>query len=107
MFSYDLPVDRQHVDSVKTAMTMPSGKLSNAMGLHDFALQWPADTVLRLKTGNGTVNGERASWLVGALETGGRQYVFASRARSATRTLDTTAGADLALRVLNSITPGR
>jgi beta-lactamase class D len=105
MFSYDLPVERRHIDTVKAALTMPRGKLSNAAGVRDFGLQWPADTIVRVKTGNGTVNGERVSWLVGALETGGRQYVFASRARSATRALDTTAGADLALRVLNTITP--
>ena len=105
MFSYDLPVDRRHIDTVKIALTMPRGKLSTAVAVHDFALQWPADTVVRVKTGNGTVSGEGVSWLVGELETSGRQYVFASRARSATRTLDTTAGADLALRVLNTIDP--
>jgi bla regulator protein BlaR1 len=105
MFTYDLPVDRGHIDTVKTVLTMPHGKFSNAAGVHDFALQWPTDTIVRVKTGNGTVNGEHVSWLVGALETGGRQYVFASRARSATRTLGTTAGADLALRVLNTIEP--
>jgi len=41
----------------------------------------PRQTIVRVKSGNGTVNGEQVSWLVGALETGGRQYVFASRAR--------------------------
>src|SRR5262245_9032361 len=103
MFSGDLPVERRHLDTVKAALVMPRGKLSNASGVHDFALTWPADTVVRVKTGNGTVNGERASWLVGALETGGRQYVFASRVRAgAAAGLVTTAGADLALRVLNS-----
>jgi 2-keto-3-deoxy-L-rhamnonate aldolase RhmA len=51
------------------------------------------------------VKGEQVSWLVGALETGGRQYVFASRARGAAGTLGTTSGADLALRVLNTLDP--
>ena len=105
MFSYDLPVDRAHIDTVKAALAMPRGKIVNAAGVHDFALRWPADTIARVKTGNGTVDGERVSWLVGGLETGGRQYVFASRARSATPTLATTAGADLALRMLNAIGP--
>src|SRR6185436_17265345 len=82
MFSYELPVERRHIDTVKTALAMPRGKIVNASGVHDFPLRWPADTVVRAKTGNGTVNGERVSWLVGSLETGGRQYVFASRARS-------------------------
>jgi beta-lactamase class D len=105
MFSYELPVDRVHVDTVKAALTMPRGKVVNAAGVHDFALRWPADTIVRVKTGNGTVSGERVSWLVGELETAGRQYVFASRARSATAAMGTTAGADLALRVLNTIAP--
>jgi beta-lactamase class D len=103
MFSYDLPVDRAHVDAVKADLTMPRGQFVNASGIHPFALHWPADTVVRVKSGNGTVKGERVSWLVGELETGGRQYVFASRARSAIRALETTSGADLALRVLNTI----
>jgi beta-lactamase class D len=99
-FSYHLPVERRHVDAVKAALTMPAGKLSNAAGLHDFPLPAPA-TVALLKTGNGTVNGERVSWLVGEIERAGREYVFASRVRSSIRALDTTAGADLALRMLN------
>jgi beta-lactamase class D/2-keto-3-deoxy-L-rhamnonate aldolase RhmA len=105
MFSYDLPVDRVHIDTVKADLTMPRGKFVNASGVHDFALRWPAGTVVRVKSGNGTVNGERVSWLVGALESGGKQYLFASRARSATRALENTAGGDLALRVLNALAP--
>jgi beta-lactamase class D len=104
MFSYDLPIDRAHIDTVKADLTMPRGKFVNAFGVHDFALRWPADTIVRVKSGNGTVNGEHVSWLVGALETGGRQYVFASRARSK-GPLQTSAGGDLALRVLNAIDP--
>ena len=105
MFAYDLPVDRVHIDTVKADLTMPHGKFVNAAGVHDFALNWPADTSVCVKSGNGTVNGERVSWLVGLLETGGQQYVFASRARTSAPTLDSAAGADLALRVLNTITP--
>ena len=105
MFSYDLPVDRVHIDTVKADLTMPRGKFENAMGVHDFALTWPADAIVRVKSGNGTVNGEQVSWLVGAIETGGRQYLFASRARAKAGTLGVTAGADLALRVLNAIDP--
>ena len=105
MWSYDLPVERAHIDTVKADLTMPRGKFVNAAGVHDFALRWPADTIVRVKSGNGTVNGEQVSWLVGALETGGRQFVFASRARAAAGTLGTTSGADLALRVLNALGP--
>jgi beta-lactamase class D len=103
MFSYALPVDRAYVDVVKADLTMPHGRFVNAAGVHDFALRWPAETVVRVKSGNGTVNGEQVSWLVGALETGGQQYLFASRARGAAGTLGTTSGADLALRVLNEV----
>ncbi len=107
MFSYELPVERRHIDTVKQALTMPHGQILNAAGTHDFSLRWPADTVVRAKTGNGNVDGERVSWIVGALETGGRQYLFASRKRSTTGPLDTTAGADLALRVLNTLAQSR
>ena len=103
MFTYQLPVERRHVDTVKAAMTMPRGNVLSAAGTFDFPLQWPADTVVRVKTGNGSVKGKRASWLVGEIETGGRQYVFASRATGAT--LVNNAGAALALRVLNGIDP--
>jgi len=105
MLSYELPVDRVHVDTVKADLTMPRGTFVNAAGVHDFVLRWPAETIVRVKSGNGTVKGEQVSWLVGALETGGRQYVFASRARGAAGTLGTTSGADLALRVLNTLDP--
>jgi len=74
--------------------------------MHAFPLRWPAGTVARLKTGNGSVNGERASWLIGEIDSRGRQYVFASRVRSSTtRTLANTAGADLAVRLLNTMPP--
>jgi beta-lactamase class D len=103
MFTFELPVDRRHIDSVRAAMTMPRGTLSNAAGVHDFPLAWRGDVVARLKTGNGTVAGERASWLIGELERNGRAYVFASRVTSKTRTLGTTAAADLAVRQLNRL----
>ena len=105
MYAYDLPIDKRHIDTVKAAMTMPPGKILNALGVHEFPLRWPAGTVARLKTGNGGVSGERASWVVGELESAGRAYVFASRVRSSTRTLENTAGVDLAVRVLNTMAP--
>jgi len=105
MYSYKLPVERGHIDTVKAAMTMPEGTLSNASGVHPFQLRWPRGTIARLKTGNGTVEGERVSWLVGEIDSDGHAYVFASRARSSTRTLGTTAGADLAVRILNTMRP--
>ena len=105
MFAYELPVDRRHVDTVKDALTMPPGKVTNAAGVHEFALQWP-EPIARLKTGNGAVNGERVSWIVGEIESAGRASVFASRVRSSTRALETTAAADAALPVLNALARG-
>lgn len=107
MFSYDLPVERRHIDTVKTAMTMPGGRLVNASGVHDFRLDWPADTIVRVKTGNGGASGDRVSWLIGQFEAGGRQYVFANRKRSTSGALDTQAGASLAQRLLNTMAPPR
>ena len=101
MYSYQLPIARHHVDTVIAAMTMPPGKISNAAGVHDFVLASPAP-VVRAKNGNGTVKGERASWVIGEVESEGRRFVFASRVRSSTRELKTTAGADLALPALRA-----
>lgn len=106
MFTYGLPVERRHVDAVKAAMTMKPGELSNATGVHPFPLAWPG-AIARLKTGNGAVSGERVSWIVGEFDSNGRGYVFASRVRSARPSPETTAGADLAVHVLNAITPAR
>jgi beta-lactamase class D len=106
MFTYGLPVERRHVDAVKAAMTMKAGELSNATGVHPFPLGWHG-AIARLKTGNGVVGGERVSWIVGEFDSDGRGYVFASRVRTARPSLETTAGADLAVRVLNAIAPSR
>jgi len=106
MYSYQLPIARRHVDAVIAAMTMPPGTLSNASGVHDFALASPPP-VVRAKTGNGTVNGERASWVIGEVESERRRFVFASRVRSSTRELKTTAGADLALPALRAEVRGK
>src|SRR5262249_14884055 len=106
MYRHELPIAPAHVDTVIAAMTMPPGKLVNAAGVHEFPIRWP-NPVVRAKTGNGSVNGERASWVIGEIESEGRRFVFAGRVRSSTRTLGTTAGADLAVRVLNEVVPRR
>jgi len=103
MFTYQLPIDRPHVDTVKQALLMPAGKLSNAAGVHEFPLRWAGTPAVRAKTGNTTVKGERVSWLVGEIDAGGSGYVFVARVRSDTRALTTTAGAELALRGLNAV----
>ncbi|HXG87323.1 MAG TPA: penicillin-binding transpeptidase domain-containing protein [Vicinamibacterales bacterium] len=95
MFRYELPVSRAHVDAVAAAMLMPAGKISNAAGIHDFAIGWPAATQVRAKTGSTLVKGERVMWLIGHLDAPKRTAVFAALVRS-TATLPATAAIDLA-----------
>jgi beta-lactamase class D len=106
MVRHELPVQRRHVSAVTAALLMPPGRLTNAAGVHDFALDWPAPVVVRAKTGNTEAGGERVSWLAGHLETKGDEYVFVSRVR-ARDSLASAAGADLARRVLNARRPSR
>jgi beta-lactamase class D len=100
VFTDDVPMSRANVDVVKAAMVMPPGKITLAAGERDFSLQWPAGTIVRAKTGNTGVEGERVSWLLGHLDANGKQYVFVGRKR-ATGQLPGTAGAEVALRYLN------
>jgi beta-lactamase class D len=95
----ELPVSRDHVETVRTALRMPPDSLTNASGRHDFMLGWRGPVVVRAKTGFTSVGDERVAWLVGHIETSSREYVFASRVRSA-GALAGTAAIDLARRVL-------
>ena len=96
----ELPIAAAHVATVMRALVMPPLQISNASGLHMFVLRWPAGTIVRAKTGNTTVGGERVSWLVGSLESVKGTFVFVGRVRARSQ-LSGTAGADLALRELN------
>ena len=100
LFSARLPVDAAHVEAVKNAIRMPAGKILLGAGARPFVLNWPKATIVRAKTGNTTVRGERVSWLIGALELDGAQHLFVARVRS-TGPLENTAGAELARRALN------
>ena len=102
---YDVPATRRHVDMVKAAFEMPPGAIANASGTHPFALAWPSPLVVRAKTGNTTVNGERVSWVMGHVESRGRGYVFVARVRVRGQSLSNQAGAELALRTLNNRPP--
>jgi beta-lactamase class D len=53
MFSYELPIDRVHIDTVKADLTMPRGKFVNAAGVHDFVLRWPAETMSASRAATG------------------------------------------------------
>jgi beta-lactamase class D len=97
---YQLPAERRHVDAVKAAFAMPDGVITNASGTHPFALTWTGPLVVRAKTGNATVAGERVSWVVGHVESGTRGYVFVARVRGSD--FSNQAGAELALRTLNA-----
>jgi beta-lactamase class D len=101
LFSGDLPVAARHRSAVEDALRMPSRRVTLAAGTFPFALEWPKATVLRAKTGNTTVNGERVSWLVGQLELNDAEYVFVARVRSR-EPLAPTAGAEFARRRLNA-----
>ena len=74
LFSARLPIDAAHVAAVKSAMRMPAGQILLGLGARPFVLDWPKSTIVRAKTGNTTVKGERVSWLIGALEHEGLQH---------------------------------
>jgi hypothetical protein len=75
-----------------------------AAGAHPFVLTRRGTAVVRAKTGNSTVAGERVSWLIGLLEHREGHDVFVARVRSP-GALPPSSGADLAVRQLNARTP--
>ena len=100
-----LPIEARHVATVRQALRMPAGHITNAAGTHAFAIDWPRDAVVYAKTENTTVDGERVSWLIGWVSGGGGDTVFAGRTR-AKGTLGNTAGAEVARKGLNAARPG-
>jgi beta-lactamase class D len=103
LFSGALPAGAAHTGAVIEALRMPRGQILLGSGARPFVLEWPPDPVVRAKTGNTIVNGERVSWLVGSIETApGRPFVFVARARS-NPPLDNTAGAEVARRWINKL----
>lgn len=104
LVQHKLPAERRHVDAVTAAFTMPANAVTNASGTHPFALAWPAPIVLRAKTGNTTVLGERISWIVGEVESRGHATVFVARVRGS-GDLTNQSAVDLALRTLNARHP--
>ena len=105
-FAGRLPIDGAHVATVRRALQMPAGQVTNASGSHRFTLAWPDPVVVYAKTGNAAVDGERVSWLVGAVESRGTQHVVVARVRAA-GTLDGTAGLEAARRALDRFKPPR
>jgi beta-lactamase class D len=100
-FAGKLPAAARHLSAVEDAIRMPPGQIVLAAGAYPFSLDWPEATIVRAKTGNTALNGERVSWLVGALELKDVEYVFVARIRSR-KSLGSTAGTELARRRLNA-----
>ncbi len=100
-FAGTLPSDPAHVATVRRALEMPAGQITNASGTHRFALNWPQPVTVRAKTGNATVGTDRISWLVGAVESRGAEYVVVARVRAAAE-LDGTAGLEAARHGLDA-----
>ena len=96
-----VPIDAVHRATVREALRMPPGQVTNASGTHPFAPAWPGDLEVRAKTGNTEVKGERVSWLVGSVRTEGIEHVVVARVR-ALGALDGTAGLDAARRGLDA-----
>jgi beta-lactamase class D len=95
---HELPVRRQHIDTVKATLLMPRGRITN--GGHPTSDSRGPDVIVRAKTGATSVGEEGVSWLVGHIEANNRQYVFVSRVRAAERSW--CAAIDLARRVLDA-----
>jgi beta-lactamase class D len=96
-----VPIDAVHRATVREALHMPPGQVTNASGTHAFPLAWPGNLKVRAKTGNTEVNGERVSWLVGSVRSNGVEHVVVARVR-APGALDGTAGLDAARRGLEA-----
>lgn len=96
-----LPIAAAHSATVRDALRMPDGQVTNASGTHAFRLAWPGAVIVRLKTGNAEVKGERVSWAVGVIESRGTDYVVVARVRGEAA-LEGTAGLDAARRGLDA-----
>jgi beta-lactamase class D len=93
-----LPIatDRQRL--VREALVQQPGTVQNARGVHAFPAKWPHGAILNAKTGATRLpSGESTSWLVGALDVGPRQYVFASAVWRKDGPVDQLDGAHLAI----------
>ena len=74
-----LPVKRDHVDQLTTAMEQAPGTVEYARGLYKLDASWRACLSLNAKTGATTIeSGESVSWLVGRLTVDQRKVVFAA-----------------------------
>ncbi len=100
-FGGSLAVEAAHLATVRQALQMPPGQITNASGTHAFELAWPGAVTVRAKTGNSSVKDERVSWLVGEIESRGVEYLIVARVRSSSA-LEGTAGLEAARRGLDA-----
>ncbi len=94
-FAGTLPVRREFVDAVREGLRQRTGTVENSLGVQPLKGDWRA-TTLFAKTGATTTAAYRVSWLVGMLQKGGRQYVFASMVWKEKGDVDSLAAAHLA-----------
>jgi len=78
LYAGDLPVSRAAMDTVRSILIQPEGKVTNAAGEHAFASPWPPGTRLSAKTGSGTANGQSVRWIVGHVARDSRSWLFVS-----------------------------
>ena len=97
----NLAIARAHLATVRDALRMPDGQVTNASGTHAFRLAWPGAVIARLKTGNAEVKGERVSWAVGVIASRDTEYAVVARVRGEAAR-DGTAGLDAARRGLDA-----
>ena len=76
-FRAALPVQRRYVDAVREGLRQQTGTVENSLGVHRLKGDWRGTTLFS-KTGATTTEQYRVSWLVGLLQSGGREYVFAT-----------------------------
>jgi len=97
----DLQIATPHLRAVRQGLEQTPGTVQNALGIHRIKGAWRQAT-LNAKTGATTANGSRVSWLVGLLQSGGRDYVFAAAVWRADDRVDSLDGARLAVETFIS-----
>lgn len=94
-----LPVSRDHMDRLKTALEQAPGTIENARGVTKLDAVWRQGDALNAKTGATTIaSGESISWLVGELTADGRTIVFASATWRGSGGVDSLDAAKLAVK---------
>ena len=92
----DLPIAASHQRAVREGLEQRPGTVQNALGVHQMKGDWRRAT-MNAKTGATTAAGVRVSWLVGALRSADRDYVFAAATWGAGDAIDSLDGARLAV----------